>query len=264
MTLPVLPEWATDSEALVEEPTAEKQAQGWTTDTNTPEGIGEKPPLEYFNWLARQTYLSLSALYTIVGDITSLGTMAAQNSNSVAITGGTIAGTEISAGSIEGAEISGGSLDNCAIGSSTPSSAIFTTARDSGAPPTLPSQLTNRGYVDAAFTSGNIALPGGLIFKYGSANIPAGNITHTSTSGVYFISAETTVTFPVAFPTAALFCGVITTQWPISSGGDDSWATGSQIKAQSASAVSFHMSGLPVSSSPPDENWIIQWWAVGH
>ena len=55
-------------------------------------------------------------------DITGLGTMASENSNSVAITGGSLTGVTVTTGSI----------DNTPIGATTPSSGAFTTLTSNG------------------------------------------------------------------------------------------------------------------------------------
>lgn len=68
---------------------------GWSTDTGTEEGTGEVPPLEYFNWWQNLVYQWVNYFDGVIGSITSFGTMATQNANAVAITGGTITGTNL-------------------------------------------------------------------------------------------------------------------------------------------------------------------------
>lgn len=70
MSIPVLPQWATDDiqndisgQYNVVEPPTEKKLAGWE--------LGEKPNRQWWNWLARQTYLCLEDLQTRVGDITT-------------------------------------------------------------------------------------------------------------------------------------------------------------------------------------------------
>jgi hypothetical protein len=48
-----LPRWATATGALITEPNAGKKDTGWSESAP---GVGEDPPLDYFNWLQRRTY----------------------------------------------------------------------------------------------------------------------------------------------------------------------------------------------------------------
>lgn len=68
MSLPVLPEWATQDiqndesgQFNVVEPPPEKKLAGWA--------LGEKPNRQWWNWLQRQTYLCLDYLFTQVATI---------------------------------------------------------------------------------------------------------------------------------------------------------------------------------------------------
>lgn len=176
-----LPVWATDPEALIVTPSTAKQQQGWTTGTNTPQGQGEKPPLQFFNWYQNLVYQWIQYLSTAVGNLPTFGTMATQNANAVDVTGGTINGTNINTilaalGTLanqnaNAVNVSGGAINDTVIGLATPAAAAFTKAVDSGAAPTAASQLTNKQYVDGTLTPGTfngqdylyVQLPGGLV-----------------------------------------------------------------------------------------------------
>ena len=85
----------------------------------------------------------MSASATIPSsDITGLGTIASQNANNVAITGGTASGVAIT----------GGSVNNAPIGGVTPSTGAFTSlAINSGtvaSAPTTANDIVNKSYVD--------------------------------------------------------------------------------------------------------------------
>jgi hypothetical protein len=85
----------------------------------------------------------MSASATIPSsDVTGLGTIASQNANNVAITGGTASGVAIT----------GGSVNNAPIGGVTPSTGAFTSlAINSGtvaSAPTTANDIVNKSYVD--------------------------------------------------------------------------------------------------------------------
>jgi hypothetical protein len=111
-----LPEFASSDNALVQEPDTDKKKQGWTTNTNTDEGEGEYAPLEYFNWIHKLSYRAFLQIKGAFGSITQLGTMASQDADNVAITGGNINDT------------------NCNT-------------------PTTGTQIANKDYVDNSFTN---------------------------------------------------------------------------------------------------------------
>lgn len=146
-----LPVWATDQQALIVTPPLAKQQQGWTTDTNTPQGQGEKPPLQYFNWYQNLVYQWIQFLSQAVGNLPTFGTMAEQNANDVTI--------------------SGGNIDNTPIGLNTPDAAAFTKAVDSGDAPTLANQLANKAYVDSKLKTGMVMPYWGL-----ASSVPQGFI----------------------------------------------------------------------------------------
>jgi len=80
-------------------------------------------------------------------DVSGLGTIASQNANAVAITGGTIAAT-----------ISGSTIDNSIIGGSTPSAGTFTsittTTGTISTTPTNATDIVNKSYVDTIAAAG--------------------------------------------------------------------------------------------------------------
>lgn len=210
------------------------------------------------------------ALYT-----SFLGSMALQNANAVNITGGAIAAVTLasSAATITGGAITGvtidsspivsSSINSSVIGGSTPSAATFTTALLTSAI-SGGNQATTKSYVDAAFTTGSIALAGGLIFKYGTVTVPLANVQSASTSSVPFrATIPTTVTFPVAFPTSCFFANLITTQFPYTVQG--SWSNGIQLTAPlSAAAFTFQASWIPQNPTAVNQNWVLNWWALGN
>jgi hypothetical protein len=113
---------------------------------------------------------------TTWGVIGGGGTMALQNANSVAITGGTINGTT--------------------IGATTASTGKFTEVLSnvSGSLPVL--KDSTGSLLQSLAASGYQKLPNGLILQWGYSSIASGT------------SGGTTVTFPVTFPTA--FVGINT------------------------------------------------------
>ena len=57
-----LPEWASDIDALVNEPTQGKKGTGWTTTTGDTSGIPEKPSLQAFNYWMNNVYENVKYL----------------------------------------------------------------------------------------------------------------------------------------------------------------------------------------------------------
>lgn len=126
-----------------------------------------------------------------------LGSMALQNANAVAITGG----------SLSGVTVTGSTINSSAIGGSVPAQGNFTTAFDGGGTPATAAQLANKNYVDGQITSLGPRLPkafgmiawGGASYSVsvGSYNIAsltrnsAGNVT------VHFTTAMANATYTV-------------------------------------------------------------------
>ena len=101
------------------------------------------------------------AIQIIPSQVTGLGTMATQNANAVAITGGTATGVDIT----------GGFINNTPIGTITPAQGEFTNlvAQDvqftTGRitfTPVNPTDIVNKGYVDTVASS-NVNITGGFI-----------------------------------------------------------------------------------------------------
>jgi len=57
-----LPEWASDIDALINEPTQAKKGTGWTTSTGDTTGVPEKPSLQSFNWYMNTVYENVKYL----------------------------------------------------------------------------------------------------------------------------------------------------------------------------------------------------------
>jgi len=106
-------------------------------------------------------------------DNLGLGSIATQNSNSVAITGGT---ATLSSATLSTADINGGTIDNTTVGATTPSSGSFTTlAASSGYTGSVTGNVT--GNVTGSVT-GNVT----------------GNVTSTGTSSFNNLTASGTIT----------------------------------------------------------------------
>lgn len=190
MTAPTdLPIWATTAATgMLVAPDLSKQQQGWSTDTNTPTGNPDHPPLQYFNWWMNLVYQWINYMSVPIAD---LGTMAYQNANAVAITGGTaqlqynpgsgapalwirgdpttgiavipfdgsgfgeqyyqvghITANSFGLSVAQGTYVGNGLFIN-SEGVATANQGIF----DAGVAPTLPDQLTNKAYVDSVITT---------------------------------------------------------------------------------------------------------------
>lgn len=209
-----------------------------------------------------------------------LGTMATQNANAVAITGGTVAGLTslgATAGTIttltsttgnvtnlnsSNAAITGGAINGTTIGATTASSGSFTEVLLSAAI-SAANQATTKSYVDAAFSTGSIALPGGLILKYGTSTVASGSIIGSGTSGVYFMTTPATgVTFSSAFPSNNFYTGVIIQQWCHTGGA---WCTGQYVSAKSSTGFTYYANGLPTAATgTADQDMIVTWWSLGN
>jgi len=106
-------------------------------------------------------------------DNLGLGSIATQNANSIAITGGT---ATLSSATLSTADINGGTIDNTTVGATTPSSGSFTTlAASSGYTGSVTGNVT--GNVTGSVT-GNVT----------------GNITSTGTSSFNNLTASGTIT----------------------------------------------------------------------
>ena len=57
-----LPQWASDVDALKNEPTQAKKGTGWTTTTGDTSGIPEKPSLQAFNYWMNNVYENVKYL----------------------------------------------------------------------------------------------------------------------------------------------------------------------------------------------------------
>lgn len=186
-----LPEWASDPAALIEVPTTGKQEQGWTTSTNTPAGVGEKPPLQYFNWYQNLVYQWIGYLSE---GFAALGTMATQDADAVAITGGTMADVVVTGGSIDGSE----------IGATTPGDGFFTNI-NAILPKCMGSIFENAGTYTLNASSLNIA----SISKLGTGQVQI-------TFDTAFASSEYIVSVSSNGGTSCTYANVTTTTVDVS------------------------------------------------
>ena len=106
-------------------------------------------------------------------DNLGLGSIATQNANSVAITGGT---ATLSSATLSTADINGGSIDGATVGATTPSSGRFTTLSASS------------GYTGSV--TGNVT---GNVTGSVTGNV-TGNVTSTGTSSFNNLTASGTIT----------------------------------------------------------------------
>lgn len=129
------------------------------------------------------------ALYT-----NFLGSMALQNANAVAITGGSIGGVALTTST----------LNSTPIGGTVPAQANFTTAFDNGGTPTIPSQLANMGYVGAQITSLSPQLPkafGKVVWNGASYSVAAGSYNIASVTRNSAGNVTVTFTTPLSTST---------------------------------------------------------------
>ena len=148
---------------------------GGTASLLLPKGTtAQRPVSPVVGQIRYNTDLSAYEGYsgTTWGVIGGGGTMALQNANAVAITGGTINGTS--------------------IGATTASTGKFTEVLSnvSGSLPVL--KDSTGSLLQSLATSGYQKLPNGLIMQWGYSSIAGGN------------TGGSTVTFPITFPTAFL------------------------------------------------------------
>src|SRR5215472_9092657 len=104
-----------------------------------PQLLGFSYPVRYFRSVEAEGSKITIAFNAFVNDLNAIlqsmgfssgggspfGTMAYQQANAVAITGGTEAGVAHTGGSVSGAAITGGSINNTPIGATTPSTGAF-------------------------------------------------------------------------------------------------------------------------------------------
>ena len=125
------------------------------------------------------------------GDISGLGTMATQNANAVAITGGTIDNTTITSSIFDNGTITDSSINNSIIGGTTPANGTFATLNASfgnvgGVPivtTTAPQTLTNKtisgssntltDIANASLTNSSITINGNTVSLGGSTTVTA-------------------------------------------------------------------------------------------
>ena len=153
-----------------------------------------------------------------------LGTMSTQNASSVAITGGTIAGTTISTSSLTG---TGGTIDNTPIGGTTAAAGSFTTLGATGAV-TFGNSTLNIPTTFTLNSTGAVVLPKGT-----TAQEPTG------VAGMIRFNSQT-----------GNFEGYNGLVWG-SIGGGNSTASGLWQNAQSITANQTITSGYSATSAGP-------------
>jgi len=183
----------------------------------------------------RDWFYSIYALLGTPG--TTLGTMAYQNANSVAITGGAIGGVGIS----------GSTINNTPIGTSTPSTGKFTSLEATGSLKTD----TLTGYLYGNDSTGNVTAS--TTIPYTSVTTVPYGAFHDTTTQTAAAATVTAITFNATDYSNNVAIGSPTSRIVISKSGTYS-VTFSLQGANTASAVDdvtvwFRINGVDVANS---------------